>query len=100
MTHKLTNLLNHLSQCATRERIIAGAVLGLAGPGKKIAGIMPCTVIHPGDLADRILDREKHPEWNGERTKLVECISHTMKRYGTNTLKFVLSHLRLHGNIE
>ena len=33
-----------LSQCATRERIIAGAVLGMAGPGKKISGIMPCTV--------------------------------------------------------
>ena len=60
-----------LSQCATRESILAGAVLGLAGPGKKIAGIMPCTVIRPGDMADNILDRDKHPEWNGERTKMV-----------------------------
>jgi len=55
-----------LSQCATRESILAGAVLGLAGPGKKISGIMPCTVIRPGDMADNILDRQKHPEWNGE----------------------------------
>lgn len=61
-----------LSQCANRERIIAGAVLGLAGPGRKISGIMPCTVIRPGDMADCILDRTKHPEWNGERTRLVE----------------------------
>jgi hypothetical protein len=60
-----------LSQCATRESILAGAVLGLSGPGKKISGIMPCTVIRPGDMADKILDREKHPEWNGERTKMV-----------------------------
>ncbi len=60
-----------LSQCATRESILAGAVLGLAGPGKKISGIMPCTVIHPGDMADNILDRDKHPEWNGERTKML-----------------------------
>ena len=60
-----------LSQCATRESILAGAVLGLAGPGKKIAGVMPCTVIHPGDMADNILNRDKHPEWNGERTKMV-----------------------------
>ena len=60
-----------LSQCATRESILAGAVLGLAGPGKKIAGVMPCTVIRPGDMADNILSREKHPEWNGERTKMV-----------------------------
>lgn len=62
---------NSPSQCETRERILAGAILGLAGPGKKIAGIMPCTVIRPGDMADRILNRELHPEWNGTRTKLV-----------------------------
>ncbi len=60
-----------LSQCATRESILAGAVIGLAGPGRKIAGIMPCTVIRAGDMADNILDRNKHPEWNGERTKMV-----------------------------
>ncbi|MBI3866808.1 MAG: phage terminase large subunit family protein [Planctomycetia bacterium] len=60
-----------LSQCANRESVLAGAVLGLAGPGKKISGIMPCTVIKPGDMADNILDRDRHPEWNGERTKLV-----------------------------
>jgi hypothetical protein len=60
-----------LSQCATRESILAGAVLGLAGPGKKISGIMPCTVIRPSDMADNILDRDKHPEWNGERTRMV-----------------------------
>ena len=60
-----------LTQCANRESILAGAVLGLAGPGKKISGIMPCTVIRPGDMADNILDRDKHPEWNGERTRMV-----------------------------
>ncbi|HOM17358.1 MAG TPA: hypothetical protein PLQ00_08520, partial [Thermoguttaceae bacterium] len=59
------------SQCAAREAILAGAILGLAGPGEKISGIMPCTVIRPGDMADRILDRNLHPEWNGERTKMV-----------------------------
>jgi len=59
------------SQCATREAILAGAVLGLAGPGKKIAGVMPCTVIRPDDMADRILNRDKHPQWQGERTKMV-----------------------------
>ena len=60
-----------LSQCATRESILAGAVLGLAGPGNKISGIMPCTVIRPNDMADNILSRDKHPEWNGERTRMV-----------------------------
>jgi len=50
-------------------------VLGLAGPGKKISGIMPCTVIRPGDMADSILDRDRHPEWNGERTRMVDSFS-------------------------
>jgi hypothetical protein len=59
------------SQCVTRERILAGAILGLAGPGRKIAGLMALTVVRPDDLADRILDREKHPQWQGERTKMV-----------------------------
>ena len=60
-----------LSQCANREAILAGAVLGLAGPGKKISGIMPCTVIRPGDMTDVILHRDRHPEWNGERTRMM-----------------------------
>lgn len=59
------------SQCEQRKKIVNGAVLGLAGPGKKIAAIMPCTVIAPGDLADDILDRQKNPSWQGERTKLL-----------------------------
>lgn len=60
-----------LSQCATRHSILAGAILGLAGPGKKISGVMPCTIIRPDDMADRILDTKSHPEWNGERTKMI-----------------------------
>jgi hypothetical protein len=59
------------TQCQSRESVLAGAVLGLAGPGKKISGVMPCTVIRPGDVADRILDRDKNPDWNGTRTRLV-----------------------------
>jgi len=60
-----------VSQCQQRESILAGAVLGLAGPGHKISGIMPCTVIRPDDMADRILNRDKHPQWQGDRTKMV-----------------------------
>ena len=60
-----------LGQNVERVRLLAGAVLGLAGPGVKISGVMPCTVIHPEDMADQMLDRQKHPEWNGERTKMV-----------------------------
>ncbi len=60
-----------VAQSQAREAIIAGAVLGLAGPGKKIAGLMPCTVIRPGDMCDRILDRDRNPEWSGIRTKMM-----------------------------
>jgi hypothetical protein len=59
------------SQVATRERVLAGAILGLAGPGAKIAGLCTITVIRPDDLADRLLDRARHPSWQGERTALV-----------------------------
>jgi hypothetical protein len=59
------------SQCATREQILAGAILGLAGPGRKIAGLMTVTVVRPDDMADRILNREKHPQWQGQRTRMV-----------------------------
>ena len=59
------------SQCDTREEIIQGTIMGLSGHEKEIAIAMPCTVMHRGDLAERFLDNEKKPEWNGERHKLV-----------------------------
>jgi hypothetical protein len=59
------------SQSARREALLAGDVLGMAGPGKKIAAILCATVIRPGDMADSILNRDKHPEWQGERMKMV-----------------------------
>lgn len=61
-------------QTYKRERILAGDVMGLAGPGKKIAGVVPLTVIVEGDMADRILDRNLHPEYSGERTKLINVL--------------------------
>src|SRR5262249_18800665 len=60
-----------LSQCRQREAILASDVLSMAGPGQKSAALVRCTVIRPGDLADVLLDRDKHPEWSGERTKLL-----------------------------
>jgi hypothetical protein len=59
------------SQCNQRERIITGDIMGLAGPRKKIAAVMPCTIIRKGDLAERFLDHGIHPEWQGETCKLV-----------------------------
>lgn len=62
---------HHPPQTAKRERILLGAVKGLAGPGKTIAMVIPCTVIAKDDLADRILDRNRSPQFQGERFKMV-----------------------------
>lgn len=66
-----TESANSIEQTRKRIRILSSDILGLAGPGKKISAVMPCTVIRAEDMADQILDRGKHPEWNGERTKLL-----------------------------
>jgi hypothetical protein len=62
---------NSIEQTRKRLRILSSDVLGLAGPGQKISGLMPCTIIRVGDMADQALDRGKHPEWNGERMKMM-----------------------------
>lgn len=68
-----------LEQTRKRVRVLAGDILGLAGPGEKISGIMPCTIIRPGDMADTILNRQTHPDWNGEKTKMVYKFPKNMK---------------------
>jgi hypothetical protein len=59
------------TQTDDRLAIVNGDVLGLSGPKVKIAGVMACTVISRGDLADQSLDRAKSPEWHGERTQIL-----------------------------
>lgn len=54
-----------------REQLVSADLLGLAGPGEPFSCLMPCTVIYPRDMADRMLDRELHPEWRGIRAKLI-----------------------------
>ena len=68
-----------LEQTRKRIRVLAGDILGLAGPGPKISGIMPCTIIRPGDMADIILNRQTHPDWNGEKTRMVYKFPVNMK---------------------
>jgi hypothetical protein len=59
------------TQNADRIKIIHSDILGLAGPGKKMAGLCAVTVIYPDDLADQLLNRDKHPRWRGVRCKLL-----------------------------
>ncbi len=60
-----------VTQNITREQLVSADVLGMAGPGKAISAIMPCTVISPGDFIDRILDRTNYPLWRGERSGML-----------------------------
>lgn len=68
-----------VGQTRKRVRVLSGDILGLAGPGQKISGIMPCTIIRPGDMADTILNRDTHPDWNGEKTRMVNKFPVNMK---------------------
>lgn len=62
---------NSDAQCRDREAIIRGDVLGLAGPGKTIAAVIPCTIIRDGDLAARLLDRNLNPDFRGLTASLI-----------------------------
>jgi hypothetical protein len=61
-----------LSQTKLREELINGDVEGLVGPGEEMGMLMPCTIIQEGDLADRYLDRQLYPQWNGMVFKMIE----------------------------
>jgi len=88
-----------LEQTRKRIRVLAGDILGLAGPGQKISGIMPCTIIRPGDMADIILNRQTHPDWNGERTKMVYSFPKNMKLW-EQYADIRAESLRTEGNIR
>lgn len=59
-------------QVERRETLLNGAVLGLCGPGKRMAGLATVTIVRKGDLADRLLDRALNPHWHGKTFRLVE----------------------------
>lgn len=58
--------------CYRRERVIQAALPGLPGAGEAWSCLMTMTVIEPGDVADRVLDRDKHPDWHGVRHRALE----------------------------
>lgn len=62
-----------------RTRLIDGAVLGLAGPGKTIAVYAALTIIQPNDVAAGFTDRDKRPEWNGRRYRLLNTFPTDME---------------------
>ena len=62
----------NVAQVERRETVLNGAVQGLAGPGKRMAGLATLTIQRKGDLADRMLDRRQNPIWQGRKFALVE----------------------------
>lgn len=67
------------AQTMARLETLTGDIAYLAGPGEKMPVFAGVTVIYEGDLSDQILDRDKHPEWHGERTKMVEAFPTNME---------------------
>lgn len=62
------------NQTANRLQILASDVLGLAGPGQRVACLCACTVIQRGDGAAQLLDRKAHPEWQGSTAQLMRSM--------------------------
>lgn len=69
------------TQNATRLQLIAADVLGMAGPGRTIAGVAPMTVIADGDAADQLLDRKRNPAWRGERRGVLKSMPVNMEAW-------------------
>ena len=84
-------------QCKKRLRTIQGDILGLAGPGRKISGVMPCTVIRPGDIADELLDPDKNPEWCGKRLQLLKSMPTNMDLWDQYR-EIAVESFRIHGD--
>jgi hypothetical protein len=58
-------------QCDEREETVFADVMGMADSRRGIAIFAAVTVICPNDLAMRLLDRKRHPEFQGERTPML-----------------------------
>lgn len=58
-------------QIRNRLDTLNTSVLGLAGPGVKLAGIMLGTIKQPGDVVDQLLHEPKYHAWGGRRMQLI-----------------------------
>lgn len=54
-----------------RENAVTTTFMGLRGLGETIAAIMVCTLREAGDLTMRMCDRERHPDWDGQRFRVL-----------------------------
>lgn len=68
-----------VGQTKYRSSVIDQDIGMLGGPGETISMLMTCTVIEPGDLADKYLNRRIRPEWRGYRTKALNSFPKNLK---------------------
>ena len=59
------------NQTASRLQVMQSDVLGLAGPGTRVACLCSCTIINRNDGAAQLLNRKLHPEWQGTTARLM-----------------------------
>jgi hypothetical protein len=59
------------AQSAGRARTMLASVLGLAGPGTKMACFIAANPIRANDLIDQWADPDKFPQWRAERMSTV-----------------------------
>lgn len=62
-----------------REKTIKADLLGLAGPGKKIAALIAGTIIAKDDVMARLVDRKRNPVWQGVTISMLETLSDAHK---------------------
>jgi len=66
------------TQNQMRYDLMTGAVLGMAGPDKKLSLLMPCTQIKQGDMVSGVLDRKRNPLFRGQTTSILTEMPHNM----------------------
>lgn len=62
------------SQVEVRMQTLTKTILGLAGPGQRIACLATCTVIARGDVAEQLLDRKANPHWQGIKCTMLRSL--------------------------
>jgi hypothetical protein len=78
------------TQTDDRMEILKNDVRGLGPPHRPISIYCAITVIYPGDLADRLLNSEISPDWDGKRYQLLYHFPTNMelwKEYGRRRRK-------------
>jgi hypothetical protein len=72
-----------LTQTDVRENAILSTTKGLARVGVKIGIMVPCTVIRRDDLADRLMNRKRHPDLRSKRTKMLYAMPEHLDLWDT-----------------